>query len=261
VQVKIRIYCCACPEKHTVHFNGEALGLYAWTRSVIVTQAACQLLLRCVQGTGSACNALIEAKNAVRQFYSPSIKPLSSETWRRASMGFFKLCGRSILECCSICGPFPEVLLCDGIAGLACADGGRQKGGLTGSSAAQLRPFTAPSQDAKGVNVVKLMEPGVNFCAAALGGAGLKRRLVHQPELRVLIARFSQHHPDDPDLGAKLSNLEFDELLVTWLSSCPSFYETNFGILCDDDSNLNHNLFCQTLDTWTQSQAPKTGFN
>jgi hypothetical protein len=74
------MYCCACPEKHTVHFNGEALGLYVWTRSVIVTQAACQLLLRCVQGTGSACNALIEAKNAVRQFYSPSAKPLSSET-------------------------------------------------------------------------------------------------------------------------------------------------------------------------------------
>jgi hypothetical protein len=66
----------------------------------------------------------------------------------------------------------------------------------------------APSQDAKGVNVVKLMEPGVNFCAAALGGAGLKRRLVHQPELRALFARFSQHRPDDPDLGAKLSNVE-----------------------------------------------------
>jgi hypothetical protein len=112
------MYCCACPEKHTVHFNGEALGLYVWTRSVIVTQAACQLLLRCEQGTRSACNALIKAKNAVRQFYSPSAKPLSSETWRRASLGFFKLCGRSILECCSICGPHPEVLLCDGIAGL-----------------------------------------------------------------------------------------------------------------------------------------------
>jgi hypothetical protein len=129
VQVKVRIYCCTCPEKHTVHFNGEALGLYCWTRSVIVTQAACQLLLRCVQGTGSACNALIEAKNAVRQFYSPSAKPLSSETWRRASLGFFKLCGRSILECCSICGPHPEVLLCDGIAGLACADRRATEGG------------------------------------------------------------------------------------------------------------------------------------
>jgi hypothetical protein len=177
VQVKVRIYCFKCSEKHTVHLNGEALGLYAWTRSVIVTQAGCQLLLRCVQGTGSACNALIEAKNAVRQFYSPSAKPLSSETWQRASMGFFKLYGRSILECCSICGPHPEVLLCNNIAGLACADGGRQKGGLAGSSAAQLRPLTAPSQDAKGVNVVKLMEPGVKFCAAALGGAKFKAAL------------------------------------------------------------------------------------
>ncbi|GAQ79812.1 hypothetical protein KFL_000380420 [Klebsormidium nitens] len=55
---------------------------------------------------------------------------------------------------------------------------------------------------------------GAGGGAAALGGAGLKRRLVHQPELRALIARFSQHHPGDPDLGAKLSNVEFDELLA-----------------------------------------------
>ncbi|GAQ91154.1 hypothetical protein KFL_007360010, partial [Klebsormidium nitens] len=213
-EVKVRIYCCNCAEKHTVHFNGEALGLYAWTRSVIVTQASCQLLLRCVQGTGSACNALIEAKNAVRRLYSPGAKPLSSETWRKASMGFFKLCGRSILECCSICGPHPAILLCDGIAGLACADGGRQKGGLSGTSAAHLRPFTAPSQDAAGANVEKVMQSGVNFCGAGLDGCGPKRRLLHQPELRTLLARFSRHHSKDPDLGAPLSSKEFDELLI-----------------------------------------------
>lgn len=215
MQVKVRIYCCTCPEKHTVHFNGEALGLYAWSRSVIVTQAACQLLLRCVQGTGSACNALIKAKNAVRQFYSPSAKPLSIETWRKASLAFFKLCGRSILECCSICGSHPEVLLCDGIAGLACADGGRLKGGLAGTSAAQVRPFTAPSQDSTVVYVEKVMEAGVNFCSTALDGGGPKRRLLHQPELRTLLARFSRHHPKDPDLEAHLSKREFDELMVS----------------------------------------------
>jgi hypothetical protein len=213
--VKVRIYCCNCPDKHTIHFNGEALSLYVWTRTVILTQAACQLLLRSLQHSVSAKNALIAAHHAMQKLYCPGSVLLSTEIWRRASLGFFKLCGRSILECCSICGPHPEVLMCDGIAGLACADGGRQKGGLAGSSAAQLRPFTAPSQHAKGVNVVKLMEPEVNFCAAALGGAGLKRRLVHQPVLRALIARFSQHHSDDPDLGAKLSNVEFAELLVS----------------------------------------------
>ncbi|GAQ93025.1 hypothetical protein KFL_012570010 [Klebsormidium nitens] len=180
-EVQIRIYCCNCPEKHTVHFNGETLGLYVWTRSVIVTQASCQLLLRCVQGSGSAYGALIEAKNAVRRF---------------------------------ICGPHPAVLLCDGIAGLACADGGRQKGGLSGTSAAHLRPFTAPTQDAAGVNVEKVMQPGVNFCAAGLDGCGPKRRLLHQPELRTLLARFSRHHPKDPDLGAPLSSNEFDELMI-----------------------------------------------
>jgi hypothetical protein len=130
-------------------------------------------------------------------------------------MGFFKLCGRSILECCSICGPHPMVLLCDGIAGHACADGGRQKGGLAGMSAAHLQPFTAPSEDAAGVNIEKVMQPGVNFCATGLDGCGPKRRLLQQPELRTLLAWFSRHHLKDPDLGAPLSSKEFEELMVS----------------------------------------------
>ncbi|GAQ89061.1 hypothetical protein KFL_004840010, partial [Klebsormidium nitens] len=113
-----------------------------------------------------------------------------------------------------ICGLHPKVLLCDGIAGLACADGGRQKGGLAGTSAAAVRPFTAPSQDSAGVNVEKTMEAGVNFCAASLEGRGMKRRLVIQPELRTLLARFSGHHPKDPDLGKPLAQKEYVELLV-----------------------------------------------
>ncbi|GAQ92237.1 hypothetical protein KFL_009530035 [Klebsormidium nitens] len=106
------------------------------------------------------------------------------------------------------------VLLCDGIAGLACADGGKQKGGLAGTQAAKLRPFTAPARDFTGAVVEKAMVAGVNFCAASLGGAGMKRRLVHQPELRSLLARYSGHHPNDPELGKRLSPPEYGELLV-----------------------------------------------
>ncbi|GAQ86810.1 hypothetical protein KFL_003120160 [Klebsormidium nitens] len=213
-EVKVRIFCCTCPEKHTVHFNGEALGLFAWTRAVIVTQASCQLLLRSIQESGSASNGFISACAEARRQYKPSAVLLSEETWRKASLGFFRLCGRSILECCSICGLHPKVLLCDGLAGLACADGGRQKGGLSGTSAAAVRPFTAPSQDSAGVNVEKTMEAGVNFCAASLEGRGMKRRLVIQPELRTLLARFSGHHPRDPELGKSLAPIEYQELLV-----------------------------------------------
>ncbi|GAQ90813.1 hypothetical protein KFL_006880050 [Klebsormidium nitens] len=214
-EVKVRIYCCRCPVKHTVHFNGEALGLYAWSRAIIVTQESCQLLLRIVQGTGSAFSGLISAQKSVRGRFSPGAAPLlSEESWRKVCLAFFRLCGQSILECCSLCGPHPDVLLCDGIAGLACADGSRSKGGLAGTAASELRPFTAPSRNSSGETVVKHMEAGVNFSATALEGRGLKRRLIHQPELRALLARYSQHHPKDPDLGAQLSEGEFQELLV-----------------------------------------------
>ncbi|GAQ93261.1 hypothetical protein KFL_013980010 [Klebsormidium nitens] len=167
------------------------------------------------RGTGSAFSALVSAQRAVRTLFSPGAAPsLSEESWRKVCLAFFRLCGRSILECCSLCGPHPDVLLCDGIAGLACADGSNSKGGLAGTAARELRPFTAPSRDSSGETVVKHMEAGVNFSATALEGRGLKRRLVHQPELQALLARYSQHHPKDPDLGAQLSESEFQELLV-----------------------------------------------
>ncbi|GAQ93575.1 hypothetical protein KFL_016680010 [Klebsormidium nitens] len=213
-EVKLRIYCCACPKKHTVHFNGEALGLYAWTRGVVITQAACQFMLRSVQHSGAAFNALVAAASTAWRLYNPSATLLTEETWRKASLGFFKLCGRQIMECCSLCGPHPEVLLCDGIVGLACADGTRQKGGLAGTDAAQLRPFTAPSRGSDGVNVRKVMEAGSNYCAASLSGGGLKRRFMQQPEIRTLIARYSVHHAADPELGKALSSREYEELLV-----------------------------------------------
>ncbi|GAQ92876.1 hypothetical protein KFL_011770010, partial [Klebsormidium nitens] len=213
-EVKLRIYCCACPKKHTVHFNGEALGLYAWTRGMVITQKACQILLRDVQNTGAAFSSLVAAASTVRRQFNPDATILSEECWRKATLGFFKLCGRQIMECCSLCGPHPEVLLCDGIAGLACADGTRQKGGLAGTDAALLRPFTAPSRSSNGVNVRKVMEAGSNYLAASLAGGGLKKRLLHQPELRTLLARFSGHHAADPELGKTLSTREYEELLV-----------------------------------------------
>jgi hypothetical protein len=120
-----------------------------------------------------------------------------------------------------------QVLLCDGIAGLACADGGRQKGGLAGTNAAQVRPFTAPSRDSLGVTVQKTMEPGVNYLAGSLAGAGLKRRLVHQPELRTLLARFSGHHPADPELGKPLTEAEYQELLVGSIRDCARSWHTS----------------------------------
>jgi hypothetical protein len=60
------------------------------------------------------------------------------------------------------------------------------------------------------------MEAGSNYLAASLSGGGLKKRLLHQPELRTLLARFSGHHAADPELGKMPSSREYEELLVSF---------------------------------------------
>jgi hypothetical protein len=40
---------------------------------------------------------------------SPGAEVLNKETWRRASLDFFKLVGLGIRDCCTLCGPHPKV--------------------------------------------------------------------------------------------------------------------------------------------------------
>jgi hypothetical protein len=106
--VRTRIYSCKCPRKHTIHFDGEHLGLYARSRQTIVVQESLQLLLKQMQRGQSGFGALLEGQQeAFRR--APECAVLSEEMWRKASLDFFRLVGRQILECCSICGPHPEV--------------------------------------------------------------------------------------------------------------------------------------------------------
>ncbi|GAQ87753.1 hypothetical protein KFL_003750030 [Klebsormidium nitens] len=222
--VRTRIYSCKCPRKHTVHFDGEHLGLYVWSRQTIVVQESLQLLLKQMQRGQSGFGALLEGQQeAFRR--APECAVLSEETWRKASLDFFRLVGRQILECCSICGPHPEVLLCDGIVGITNSDGGKRPGGLGSTSHDFRRPFTHPSRSADGTALEKQSVAGRDYCAAGLEGGGMKRRLVLQPELRELIARVSRHRPESEKLGQRLSEAEFlglkealgreDVLLVT----------------------------------------------
>ncbi|GAQ92845.1 hypothetical protein KFL_011640030, partial [Klebsormidium nitens] len=49
-RVRVRIYHCQCvDEAHTIHFDGEHLGLYTWTRRTLFVQESLQLLLRGMQ--------------------------------------------------------------------------------------------------------------------------------------------------------------------------------------------------------------------
>ncbi|GAQ90961.1 hypothetical protein KFL_007070070 [Klebsormidium nitens] len=206
--VRTRIYSCKCPRKHTIHFDGEHLGLYVWSRQTIVVQESLQLLLKQMQRGQSGFGALLEGQQeAFRR--APECAVLSEETWRKASLDFFRLVGRQIMECCSICGPHPEVLLCDGIVGIANSDGGKRPGGLASSSHDFRRPFTHPSRSADGAALEKQLVAGRDYCAAGLEGGGMKRRLVLQPELRELIARVSRHRPVSEKLGQRLSEGEY----------------------------------------------------
>ncbi|GAQ86514.1 hypothetical protein KFL_002930110, partial [Klebsormidium nitens] len=101
------MYSCKCARKHSVHFDGEHLGLYVWSRQTIVVQESLQLLLKQMQRGQLGFGALLEGQQeAFRR--APECAVLSEETWRKASLDFFRLVGRQILECCSICGPHPE---------------------------------------------------------------------------------------------------------------------------------------------------------
>lgn len=107
-KVEVRIYHCNCPdEAHTVHFDGEALGLYNWNRRTIFVQESLQLLLRGMQH-GHSFKAELATNQAAFQ-RSPEAEVLSEETWRRASLDFFKLLGLGIRDCCTLCGPHPKV--------------------------------------------------------------------------------------------------------------------------------------------------------
>jgi hypothetical protein len=91
-----------------VHFCGEHLGLYSWTQGTILVQESLQLILKGMQRLGTAFSAEL-GRDQEAFARSPESIVLSDESWRRASLDFFKLVGREISECCTICGPFPEV--------------------------------------------------------------------------------------------------------------------------------------------------------
>jgi hypothetical protein len=100
----------------------------------------------------------------------------------------------------------------DGIVGVANSDGGKRHGGLGSSSLDCQRTFVHPSRHAGGELLEKQSVSGLDYCSAGLEGAGMKRRLVLQPELRELIARLSQHRPTSERLGQRLCETEYTEL-------------------------------------------------
>lgn len=106
-----------------------------------------------------------------------------------------------------------QVLLCDGIVGLASTDGAKKPGGLGSGALDARRTFCHPSRHSNGEILEKRSISGCNFCGAGLEGGGMKRKLLLQPELREALARLSQHQPKDKKLGQRLSKAEFGALL------------------------------------------------
>jgi hypothetical protein len=96
--------------------------------------------------------------------------------------------------------------------GVANSDGGKRPGGFGSSSLDCQRTFVHPSRHAGGELLEKQSVSGRDYCSARLEGAGMKRRLVLQPELRELIAHLSQHRPTSQKLGQRLCEAEYVEL-------------------------------------------------
>ncbi|GAQ93643.1 hypothetical protein KFL_017510010, partial [Klebsormidium nitens] len=94
-RVRVRLYHCTCLDQaHTIHLDGEALGLYTWNRKTLFVQESLQLLLRGMQH-GHSFKAELATNQAAFQ-RCPEAEVLSEETWRRASLDFFKLLGLGI---------------------------------------------------------------------------------------------------------------------------------------------------------------------
>lgn len=106
-----------------------------------------------------------------------------------------------------------QILLCDGIVGLANADGAKKPGGLGSTTLDARRTMLHPSRHANGELLEKRSISGRDYCGAGLEGGGMKRKLILQPELREAIARLSQHRPRDERLGRRLSKADFGRLL------------------------------------------------
>jgi hypothetical protein len=106
-----------------------------------------------------------------------------------------------------------QVLLCDGIVGLANSDDGKRPGGLGSTSLDARQTICHLSKLGDGRLLEKRSVSGRDYCGAALEGWGFKRQLLMQPELRVAVARLSQHRPRDEKLGPRLSKAEYVALL------------------------------------------------
>jgi hypothetical protein len=106
-RVRARIYHCTCfDEAHTVHFDGEHLGLYTWNRRTLFVQESLQLILRGMQ-KGHSFKAELATNQAAFE-RSPGAEVLNEETWRKASFDFFKLVGLRMRDCCTLCGLIPR---------------------------------------------------------------------------------------------------------------------------------------------------------
>jgi hypothetical protein len=106
-----------------------------------------------------------------------------------------------------------QVLLCDGIVGLASTNGAKKPGGLGSSALDARRTFCHPSRHSDGKLLEKRSISGRDYCGAGLEGGGMKRKLLIQPELREALARLLQHRSKDEKLGQRLSKAEFGALL------------------------------------------------
>jgi hypothetical protein len=99
---------------------------------------------------------------SVSSKFGPSQR-LDEGRLREAAMGYFALKHKyEEPRCCSLCGPHPKYLICDGLFGLANKDGSKRKGGIASTTQNDRASFTHPDKK-NGVPFQKTRTAGVHY--------------------------------------------------------------------------------------------------
>jgi hypothetical protein len=142
---------------------------------VILTQRCLLSALSLIENTGAGFSGIVKAhEELARRYQCTSL--VSKTTFTNACKGYFSLLVQYMTpKCCSVCGPHPRVLVCDGFSGMANPDGSERAGGMGSKSLDNRKPFIHPDVRPDGTLLEKVMRAGSNYCSSGL----VRRRFAH----------------------------------------------------------------------------------
>lgn len=136
------------------------MGLYTYSRGVILTQRCLLSALPLMKNTGAGLTGIVKAhEELARRYQCTSL--VSKTTFTNACKGYFSLLLQYMTpKCCGICGPHPRVIVGDGFSGMANPDGSDRAWGMGSTSVDKRKPFIHPHVRRDGTLLEKVMHAG-----------------------------------------------------------------------------------------------------